>query len=92
MATAGCCINVKTWKLSFDVGDDHVEFNLFKASKFPSIFYECLMIDVVYSLVWETISHHESDDHFARCMLSDSSTKDANPVVALCDQFLEAPP
>ena len=34
-ATAGCCIDVKNDKLSFDVGDDHVEFDLFKTSKFP---------------------------------------------------------
>jgi len=32
------------------VGDDHVEFNLFRASKFPSISDECHMIDVV--IVW----------------------------------------
>ena len=37
LATAACRIDVKNDKLSFDVGDDHVEFNLFKASKFPSI-------------------------------------------------------
>ena len=30
----GCRTDVKNDKLSFDVGDDHVEFNLFKASKF----------------------------------------------------------
>ena len=30
LATARCCIDVKNCKLSFDVGDDHVEFNLFK--------------------------------------------------------------
>jgi len=40
----------KNGKLSFDVGDDHVEFNLFRASKFPSISDECHMIDVV--IVW----------------------------------------
>ena len=38
-------------KLSFNVGDDHVEFNLLKASRFPSISNECHMIDVVDGLV-----------------------------------------
>jgi len=37
LAGIGSCIHVKNGKLSFDVGDDHVELNLFKASKFPSI-------------------------------------------------------
>ena len=49
--TVGCYIDVKNGKLSFDVGDDHVEFNLFEDSKFPSISDECQMIDVVDSLV-----------------------------------------
>jgi len=30
-ATIECLIDVKNSKLSFDVGDDHVQFNLFKA-------------------------------------------------------------
>jgi len=32
LATAGCCINVKNSTLSFDGGNDHVEFNLLKAA------------------------------------------------------------
>ena len=89
LATARCSIDVKNGKMSFDVGDDHVEFNLFKASRFPSIFDEWHMID---DLVWETISNHESDDPLQYCMLNDSSTKDANIEVEMCAQFLEATP
>jgi len=85
LATAGCRIDVKNGKLSFDVGDDHVKLNLFKASKFPSIFDECHMIDVVDGLVWETISNHESNDPLKHCL-------DANPEIAMCAQFLEASP
>ena len=51
LATTRCHIDIKNGRLSFDVGDDHVEFNLFKASKFPSISNECHMIDVVESFV-----------------------------------------
>ena len=35
LATIRCRVDVKNGKLSFDVWSDHVEFNLFKASKFP---------------------------------------------------------
>jgi len=38
LAITRCRIDVKNDKLSLNVGDDHVEFNLFKAFKFPSIF------------------------------------------------------
>jgi len=48
---AGCCIDVKNGKLSFDVGDDHMEFNLFKDVEFPSISIECNKIDVVDGLI-----------------------------------------
>ena len=34
LATAGCNIDVKNGTLSFDVGNDHVEFNILKVAKF----------------------------------------------------------
>ena len=51
MATAGYHIDINSDELSFDVGDDHVEFNLFKTSKFSSISGECHRIDVLDNLV-----------------------------------------
>jgi len=54
-------------KLSFDVGDEHAQFNLFKASKFPFISYECHMIDVVDGLIRETISNVVSNDCLDIC-------------------------
>ena len=50
------------------------------------------MIDVVNSLVREIFLNHESDDPLEHCMVNDSSTKDANPEVAMCAQFLEVSP
>ena len=50
LATVRCHIDVKNGKLSFDVGGDPVEFNLLKASKFPSISNECHRIDVM--ILW----------------------------------------
>jgi len=39
LATAGCKINVKKGKMTFDVGEHHVEFGLFKDFEFsPSTF------------------------------------------------------
>ena len=51
LATAGCCVDVKNSTLTFDVGDVHMEFNLIKATKFPSISDKCDKIDVVDSLI-----------------------------------------
>jgi len=87
-ATAGCLIDVKNDKLSFDVGDDHVEFNLFKASKFPSISDECHTIDVVDGLILETASNVASNDSLENLLLNDSTTKDENPEVAMSSKVL----
>jgi len=92
LATTGCRIDVKNGKLSFDVGDDHVDFNLFKASKFPSISNECNKIDVVNGFMWETVSNLDSNDPLEHLMLNDSATKDATPKLAIRTQLLEASP
>ena len=42
---------MKNRTLSFDVRNDHVELNLLKAAKFPSISDECNMIEVVDGLM-----------------------------------------
>ena len=76
----------------FDVGDEHVEFNLFKASKFPSISDDCNMIDVVDGLIWEIVSNVVSNDFLEHLMLNDSITKDENLEVAMCAQYLEVSP
>jgi len=90
LTTAGCRIDVKNGKLSFDVWDEHVEFNLFKASKFSSISDECNMIDVVDGLILETVSNVVSNDYLEHVLLNDSTTKDENLEEAMCAQFLEA--
>jgi len=83
---------VKNDKLSFHVGDEHVEFNLFKASKFPSISDECHMIDVVDGLMRETISNVVSNDSIKHLLFNDSTTEDENLEVAMCAQYLEISP
>jgi len=90
LATAGCRIDMKNEKLSFDVGGEHVEFKLFKASKFPYIFYECNMIDVVDSLIRKTVSNVVSNDSLEHLLLHDSTTEDDSLEVAMCAQYLEA--
>jgi len=81
------CINVKNDKLCFDVDDEHVEV---KASKFSSISGECHRIDVMDSLIQKTISSNDSHDPLEYCLLNDGTTRDENPEVAMCAQFLEA--
>jgi len=92
LATAGCRIDVKNGTLSFDVGNYHVEFNLLKAAKFPSIFDECNKIDLVDGLIREIVSHINSNDPPEPLMLNNSTTESENPEVAKCAQLLKASP
>ena len=78
-ATAGHRIDVKNGKLSFDVGDEHVKFNLFKTFKFPSISDECHMTNVVNGLIRKTVSNVVSNDSLEHLLLNDSTTEDENP-------------
>ena len=75
---------MKNGKLSFEVGDEHVKFNLFKASKFPSICNECNMIDVVDGLIWKIVSNVISNDSLEHLLLNDNTADDENPKVAMC--------
>jgi len=85
-------MNVKSDKLSFDVEDEHAEFNLINTSKFPYISGECHWIEVVDSLVVGTISNNVSNDPLEHCILNDGTSKDENLEIAIYAQFLEASP
>ena len=69
-----------------------MEFNLLKAFKFPSISSECHRIDMINSLVQETLCNHDSNKPLKQCLLNDSFTKDENPEVAMCALFFKASP
>ena len=56
LATGECRIDMKNNKLLFDVGNDNVEFNLFKTSKFPTIFDKCNRIYVIDNVVREKVA------------------------------------
>jgi len=92
LATTGCRIDVKNGTLTFDVGDVHMEFNLLRAAKFPSISNECNKINMVDSLIRETASNIDSNDPLEHLMLNNSTTEDENSKVTECAQLLEASP
>ena len=66
-------------KLSFDVGDNHIEFDLFKAPAFPFISDNCHKVDVIDKLTRENITNPVSSGPFDHYVLSDDATKDENP-------------
>jgi len=59
---------VKNGTLSFDVRNDHVEFNSLKGIKFPSIFDTYNKIDAVYGFIREAVSSINSNDLLEQLM------------------------
>ncbi len=53
LATAGAIIDIKNERLTLKVGDEEVEFNLFKAMKHKLEPDECLRVDIIDKLVEE---------------------------------------
>ena len=84
MDTAWCHIDVKNGKLSVNVGGDHVDFNLSRAYKCPSISDDCRSIDVINNFVREEVANHVFNDPLEHFLLRDGTSKDMNPKVAMC--------
>ena len=82
---------MKNGKLSFDVRDDHVEFNLFNLLNF-FVFLECYRIDVIDNLVREEVVNKVSSEPLEHCVLNDGTVEDVNLRAAMSAQFLEASP
>ncbi|XP_074342430.1 DNA damage-inducible protein 1-like [Apium graveolens] len=57
LATTGTIIDVKAGKLTLNVGEDKVEFDLNKAMKMPSFDATCFTIDIVD----EILKHEDAD-------------------------------
>ena len=70
---------MKNDKLYFNVGNDHVVFNMFKASKFNSIFHKCYRIDVIDHLIWKEVTNQIYGNPLEYCVLNDGTNKDKNP-------------
>ncbi|KAJ8752535.1 hypothetical protein K2173_004823 [Erythroxylum novogranatense] len=67
LATVGCQIDVKNGKLSFEIGEDCVQFDLSKATKFTSLSNDCCRIDIIYSIVNAHLSDPHSADFLEQC-------------------------
>ncbi|CAO2822820.1 unnamed protein product [Amaranthus hypochondriacus] len=62
LATAGAVIDVKRGKLSLEVGDDKIEFELPKALSYPSSMDNCFMVEVVEEKVPRSAWEIHSDE------------------------------
>ncbi|XP_058003702.1 uncharacterized protein LOC110659179 [Hevea brasiliensis] len=96
LATAGAIIDVKNGQLTLKVGDEEVEFNLFRVAKHKLEPDECLRIDITDKLVKEELHKTHPEDPLEACIVeelkeeqpkskSQEDTKQELPFEMMCD-------
>ncbi|XP_020271670.1 uncharacterized protein LOC109846842 [Asparagus officinalis] len=69
LATTGTVIDVKNGKLSLNIGDEKVNFDLFSGMKFPLIDDNSCRIDTVDMVVREDFTRYISGDPLEKCLV-----------------------
>ena len=93
LATTGCKIDVKEGKLTFDVGEHHVEFGLFKDFESSPSTFSCCGCEVIEST--ESVGILEmslKDPSSFDCTLSEGSGLDGVTVDSLQPSIVENKP
>ncbi|XP_057999069.1 uncharacterized protein LOC131177910 [Hevea brasiliensis] len=90
LATTGAIIDVKNERLTLKVGDEEVEFNLFRAIKHKLEPDECLMVDIINKLVEEEFHKRHPEDPPEAYIMHSHIADNENTKIATCAQSLEA--
>ncbi|XP_057986695.1 uncharacterized protein LOC131171241 [Hevea brasiliensis] len=90
LTTAGAIIDVKNGR--FKVGDEEMEFNLFRAVKHKLGLDECLRVDITNKLVKEELHKTHPEDPLEVCIVHSHTTDNENTKITACAQSLEVSP
>lgn len=72
----GAIIDLKKGKLTFEVGDERIEFVLAKLTKNPSIRDSCSLIDIINACIQESSSKLSLTDGLEACSLLSTSANE----------------
>ncbi|XP_057986579.1 uncharacterized protein LOC131171137 [Hevea brasiliensis] len=92
LATAGAIIDVKNRWLTLKVGDEEVEFNLFKTMKHKLKPNECFKVDIVDKIAEEEFHQTHPEDPLEACIVHSHTADNENTKIAACEQSLVANP
>ncbi|XP_058003971.1 uncharacterized protein LOC131180641 [Hevea brasiliensis] len=90
LAIAGAIIDVKNGCLTLKVGDEEVEFNLFRAVKHKLEPDECLRVNITDKLVEEELLKTHPEDPLEACIVHSHTADNENTKITACAQSLEA--
>ncbi len=92
LTTVGAIIDVKNGRLTLNVGDEEMEFNLFRVVKHKLELDECLRVNITNKLVKEEFHKTHPEDPLEVCIVHSHTTDNENPKIAACAQSLEVSP
>ncbi|KAJ4724584.1 DNA-directed DNA polymerase [Melia azedarach] len=90
LATGRTLMDVQQGKLILRVQDEQVEFNVFKAIKYPSMADSCLRMNIIDRLVQETFKEEHPQEPLEACIVHAQSTDAEDERVVECVRYLEA--
>ncbi|XP_020245172.1 uncharacterized protein LOC109823298 [Asparagus officinalis] len=92
LATAGVIIDVKNGKLSLNIGDEKVNFDLFSTMKFPLIDDTCCRIDTIDMVVREDFIRNISSDPLEKCLVKNGVPDDDDQEITSYITILDESP
>ena len=73
LATAGAIIDVKRGKILLEIGDNKVEFDVFKMARTTSTMGSCFRVDSIEECVQETFEKQLTQDPLEACLVHDAN-------------------
>ncbi|XP_021685049.2 uncharacterized protein LOC110668204 [Hevea brasiliensis] len=84
LASARAIIDVKNGRLTFKVGYEEVEFNLFRAMKHKLEPNKCLRVDIIDKLVKEEFHKRHLEDPLEACLVHNHIVDNENTEITVC--------
>ena len=90
MATAGAIIDVKRGKIKLEIGEETIEFDVFKMTKDPSLTGTCFRIDAIQGLVEKFFRKKYPGDPLEASLTREPDSDNEEPEVVTCTSTLNS--
>lgn len=90
--TSGAIIDVKRGRLTFEVGDERIEFILSRLKKNPSLRYSCCLVDINDAYVKESSLESLMANGLEAFLIGSTDTDNKNTEVAIYKKTLDEIP
>ena len=92
LATAGAIIDVKRGKILLEIGDDKVEFDVFKMARQTPTLGSCFRVDAIEGCVKGVFEKQLTKDPFEACLVHEAGEDEIDQEMVHYDHFLQASP